>query len=73
MFGGQGEFELTFEKVFGNLEKMKETAERVNDRMKNPVNTIYLMHPISGLFKRMRPLSSLCVFLSSCQCTKLIV
>ena len=37
MFGGKEEFDNTFDKVFGNIEKMKKTAERVNDRMKNPV------------------------------------
>lgn len=37
MFGGKDEFEGTFDKVFGNIEKMKTTAERVNERMKDPV------------------------------------
>lgn len=37
MFGSQEEFQQTFDQAFGNIEKMKKTAERVNERMKDNV------------------------------------
>mmetsp|Transcript_65239 Transcript_65239/g.75872 ORF Transcript_65239/g.75872 Transcript_65239/m.75872 type:complete len:333 (+) Transcript_65239:31-1029(+) len=42
MFGSPQEFQETFDKAFGNIEKMKKTAERVNERMKDNKATTFL-------------------------------
>jgi arsenite-transporting ATPase len=42
MFGSQEEFQATFDQAFGNIEKMKKTAERVNERMKDNKATTFL-------------------------------
>jgi arsenite-transporting ATPase len=42
IMGGELDVEATFETVFGNLEKMKETTERVNEQMKDKTKTTFV-------------------------------
>jgi arsenite-transporting ATPase len=42
LMGGEIDVEATFETVFGNLEKMKATTERVNEQMKDKMRTTFV-------------------------------
>ena len=40
--GGAINFESTFDTMFGNIEKMKATTERVNEQMKDKLKTTFV-------------------------------
>jgi arsenite/tail-anchored protein-transporting ATPase len=42
LMGGPDQMESAYEKVFGNLEKMKKVVEKVNDQMKDPKRTTFI-------------------------------